>query len=55
MGELATLTQTLADEAIGILAEALGKEVEIVHADDEDEAGRGSRTTTRTSSSARRS
>ncbi len=37
MGEMATLTQTLSDEAILILAEALGKEVEIVGASEEDE------------------
>ena len=37
MGEMATLTQTLSDEAIMILAEALDKEVEIVTtSDDED-------------------
>jgi translation initiation factor IF-2 len=35
MGEMATLTQTLSDEAIVILAEALGKEVEIVTTADE--------------------
>jgi translation initiation factor IF-2 len=39
MGEMVTLTQTLTDEAIGVLAEALDKEVEVVHADDaEDDA-----------------
>ena len=37
MGEMATLTQTLSDEAILILAEALGKEVEVVGAAQEDE------------------
>ncbi len=37
MGEMATLTQTLSDEAILILAEALGKEVEIVTTADEDD------------------
>jgi translation initiation factor IF-2 len=36
MGEMATLTQTLSDEAIVILAEALGKEVEIVTTADEE-------------------
>jgi len=36
MGEMATLTQTLSDEAIVILAEALGKEVEIVTAAEEE-------------------
>jgi translation initiation factor IF-2 len=34
MGEMVTLTQTLSDEAIAILAEEFGKEVVIVHADD---------------------
>jgi translation initiation factor IF-2 len=33
MGEMVTLTQTLSDEAISVLAEALDKEVEVVHAD----------------------
>ncbi len=37
MGEMATLTQTLSDEAILILAEALGKDVEVVGASEEDE------------------
>ena len=37
MGEMVTLTQTLSDEAIAILAEEFGKEVEIVHAGDEAE------------------
>jgi translation initiation factor IF-2 len=35
LGEMATLTQTLSDEAIMLLAEELGKQVEIVHAADE--------------------
>jgi translation initiation factor IF-2 len=34
MGEMVTLTQTLSDEAIAILAEEFGKQVEVVHADD---------------------
>jgi translation initiation factor IF-2 len=34
MGEMVTLTQTLSDEAITVLAEALDKQVEVVHADD---------------------
>ena len=38
MGEMATLTQTLSDDAIGVIAEEFGKEVEIVHASDEAEA-----------------
>jgi translation initiation factor IF-2 len=38
LGELKTLTQTLSDEAIVELAEKLGKEVEIVHAEDEEVA-----------------
>ena len=37
MGEMVTLTQTLSDEAISILAEEFGKEVEIIHAGDEAE------------------
>jgi translation initiation factor IF-2 len=37
MGEMATLTQTLSDEAIAILAEEFGKEVEIVHASEDVE------------------
>jgi translation initiation factor IF-2 len=35
LGEMATLTQTLSDEAIGVLAEEFGKKVEMVHAADE--------------------
>ena len=35
LGEMATLTQTLSDDAIGILAEEFGKQIEIVHAADE--------------------
>ena len=35
MGEMVTLTQTLSDEAISVLAEELDKKIEIVHADDE--------------------
>ncbi len=37
LGEMATLTQTLSDEAIEILAEEFGKEIEIVHAADDVE------------------
>jgi translation initiation factor IF-2 len=37
MGEMATLTQTLSDEAIMVLAEALDKEVEVVSAAEEAE------------------
>jgi translation initiation factor IF-2 len=37
LGEMATLTQTLTDEAIGVLAEELDKKVEIIHAADEIE------------------
>ncbi len=37
LGEMATLTQTLTDEAIGVLAEELDKKVEIIHAADEVE------------------
>jgi len=35
LGEMKTLTQTLSDESITVLASELGKDVEIVHADDE--------------------
>jgi translation initiation factor IF-2 len=38
MGEMVTLTQTLSDEAIQVIAEDLGKIVEIVRATDEEEA-----------------
>src|SRR3954462_529187 len=37
LGEMATLTQTLSDEAIGVLADEFEKKVEIVHAADETE------------------
>ncbi|HEX4108882.1 MAG TPA: translation initiation factor IF-2 [Solirubrobacteraceae bacterium] len=37
LGEMATLTQTLSDEAIGVLAEEFDKKVEIVHAADDVE------------------
>src|SRR5665213_4008456 len=35
LGEMATLTQTLTDEAIGVLAAEFSKEIEIVHAADD--------------------
>ncbi len=35
LGELKTLTQTLSDEAIQVLASELGKDVQIVHSEDE--------------------
>jgi translation initiation factor IF-2 len=35
LGEMKTLTQTLSDEEIGVLASELGKDVEIVHVEDE--------------------
>jgi translation initiation factor IF-2 len=35
LGEMATLTQTLSDEAIGVLAEEFDKKIEIAHAADE--------------------
>jgi translation initiation factor IF-2 len=38
LGQMATLTQTLADDAIQVLADELKKEIEIVHAADEVEA-----------------
>jgi translation initiation factor IF-2 len=37
LGEMATLTKTLSDEAIGVLAEEFDKKVEFVHAADEVE------------------
>jgi translation initiation factor IF-2 len=37
LGEMATLTQTLSDDAIQVLADALDKKVDIVHAADEVE------------------
>jgi translation initiation factor IF-2 len=38
MGEMVTLTQTLADEAIQVIADEFDKKIEIVHATDEEEA-----------------
>jgi translation initiation factor IF-2 len=35
LGEMKTLTQTLSDEAIQVLATELGKDIEIVHSDEE--------------------
>jgi translation initiation factor IF-2 len=35
LGEMKTLTQTLSDEEIGVLAAELGKDIEIVHTEDE--------------------
>src|SRR5579864_3463529 len=35
LGEMKTLTQTLSDEAVQVLAAELGKDVEIVHSEDE--------------------
>jgi translation initiation factor IF-2 len=35
LGEMKTLTQTLSDETIEVLASELGKEVEIIHSEDE--------------------
>jgi translation initiation factor IF-2 len=37
LGEMATLTQTLADDAIQVLAEEFGKEIEVIHAADDVE------------------
>jgi translation initiation factor IF-2 len=37
LGEMATLTQTLSDDAIQVLAEEFGKEIEILHAADDIE------------------
>jgi translation initiation factor IF-2 len=36
LGEMATITQTLSDEAIGLIATELEREVEIKHADEEE-------------------
>ena len=38
LGEMATLTQTLSDDAIQVIAEEFDKEIEIVHAADEADA-----------------
>ena len=38
LGEMKTLTQTLSDESIEVLATELGKEIEIVHSEDEEVA-----------------
>ncbi len=38
LGEMRTLTQTLSDDTIEVLATELGKEVEIVHSEDEEVA-----------------
>ena len=55
LGEMATLTQTLSDEAIEVLADAFDKKVEMVGAAEEaEDASRSSRTPTRTWSTARR-
>ena len=35
LGEMKTLTQTLSDDSIQVLAEELGKQVEVVHSDEE--------------------
>src|SRR5438067_57233 len=37
LGEMATLTQTLSDDAIGVLADEFDKQIEILHAADEVE------------------
>ncbi len=38
LGEMKTLTQTLSDDSIEVLATELGKEIEIVHSEDEEVA-----------------
>ena len=38
LGEMATLTQTLTDDAIRVLADEFDKEIEIVHVGDEEDA-----------------
>ena len=54
LGEMATLTQTLADDAIQVLADEFDKEIEIVHAADEVEPSPSSTTTSRSWPTARR-
>ena len=48
LGEMATLTQTLSDDAIQVLADEFDKQVEIVHAADDVEVEPSTRTPTRT-------
>ncbi len=56
LGEMATLTQTLSDEAIQVLADEFEKKIEIVHAADEvEEAVEYGRRRRRASVAARRS
>ena len=55
LGEMATLTQTLSDEAIEVLADAFEKKVEITHAADEVEDEPSTTTPTRSWWTARRS
>ena len=45
LGEMKTLTQTLSDDAIGVLAAELGKDVEIVHTEEEEVGRAGLRRT----------
>ena len=54
LGEMATLTQTLSDEAIEVLAEGFDKKVTIHSATDDAEDEPVTRTATTSSSSARR-
>ena len=51
--EMATLAQTLSDEAIRVLAEEFDKRIEIVHAADDVESSRCSKMPRRTWSTAR--
>ena len=51
---MATLTQTLSDEAIQVLADAFDKKVEIVTPPTRSRPSPSTRTPTRSSSSARR-
>jgi len=51
LGEMATLTQTLSDDAIGVLADEFDKKIEIVHAATTSRSSRSSRTSRRTWSS----
>src|SRR4051812_21101836 len=41
LGEMATMTQTLSDEAVEVLADAFEKKIEIVHADEDVEEEEG--------------
>ena len=55
LGEMATLTQTIPDEMIEVIAKAFDRKIEIVHAAEEAERRRSSATPPRTSSRGLRS